>query len=289
MSSALKNSASVVVSVIQTQPVFGDVLGNLNRIKVQLDEAASKGSKLVILPELCTTGYMFETKIEAYELAEDLNSSSSIAMLTQWCQELDLEIVLGIAEKVGDKLFNSAALVTAEGLRGTYRKLHLWENENKFFEPGDLGVPVFDTKFGKLAILICYDLWFPEAVRSAVLQGADALCIPTNWVPIPGQDVTKTAMAVTLCQSMAHVNGVHIFAADRVGIERGQKFIGQSAIVKPSGWPAEGPAPEDVEAILTSTVDFSAGRRSRKWNAFNNPLADRRPMVYRDYLEIESL
>ena len=288
MTSALKNTGPVVVSVIQTQPVFGDVSGNLNRIKVQLDEAASIGSKLVVLPELCTTGYMFDTRSEAIELAEDLSASSSIATLTQWCQELDLVIVLGIAEKEGEKLFNSAALVTADGLEGTYRKLHLWENENKFFDPGDLGVPVFDTKFGKLAILICYDLWFPEAVRSAVLQDADALCIPTNWVPIPGQDETKAAMAVTLCQAMAHVNGVHIFAADRVGIERGQKFIGQSVIVRPTGWPAAEPAPENAEAILTSTVDFTAGRRSRKWNAFNNPLSDRRPAVYRDYLEIES-
>lgn len=275
------------VAVIQTEPVFGDVSGNLNRIKIHLSEAAAKGSKLVILPELCTTGYMFETREEARKLAEDLDSSNSISFLTQWCKEFDLEIVLGIAEKFGDKLYNSAVLVNATGINGRYRKLHLWENENRFFEPGDLGVPVFNTKFGKLAILICYDLWFPEALRSAVLQGADAICIPTNWVPIPGQDDSKNAMAVTLCQAMAHVNGVHIFAADRVGTERGQKFIGQSAIVSPAGWPSAGPADETKEQILFSVVDFTAGSRSRKWNAFNNPLSDRRPSIYIDYLNIE--
>jgi N-carbamoylputrescine amidase len=109
---------------------------------------------------------------------------------------------------------------------GTFRKMHLWAAENLFFEPGNLGFPVFKTPFGRIGTFICYDGWFPESYRLCALQGADIVCIPTNWVPIPGQDATREAMANILCMAAAHANSMFVAAADRVGVERGQPFIG---------------------------------------------------------------
>jgi N-carbamoylputrescine amidase len=166
------------------------------------------------------------------------------------------------------------------GLIGTYRKVHLWDNENTIFAPGDIGLPVFDTPLGRIGMLICYDLWFPEATRALALQGAELICVPTNWVPIPGQRPGAAAMATTLCQAAAHVNGVFVLAADRVGVERGQPFIGQSIIVGPTGWPEVAVASADDTALLTASIDVDRAEQSRAWNAFNNPLADRRPDVY---------
>jgi hypothetical protein len=91
-------------------------------------------------------------------------------------------VVADIRERSGDALYNSAAIVGPEGFIGTYRKVHLWGAENLFLEPGDLGVPVWKTEFDRMAVAICYDGWFPETYRLAALQGADILCVPTNWV-----------------------------------------------------------------------------------------------------------
>ncbi len=129
-------------------------------------------------------------------------------------------------------------------------------------------------------MLICYDLWFPEATRALALRGAEVICLPTNWVPIPGQRAGEAAMATTLCQAAAHVNGVFVLAADRVGVERGQPFVGQSAIVGPTGWPETEIARADEPQLLTARIDVDRAAASRHWNAFNDPLANRRPDVY---------
>ncbi|WP_405970504.1 nitrilase family protein [Streptomyces sp. NBC_00988] len=273
----------VTVAAVQTRPVIGEVDVNLAAIAEAVTQAAERGATLVVLPELCTTGYVFASREEAAALAEEIPSGPSTRFLTGLSARLGVHLVAGIAEREGDLLYNSAVLLGPDGHLGTYRKVHLWDNENTIFEPGNLGLPVFDTAFGRLGMLICYDAWFPEAFQALALQGVDAVCLPTNWVPIPGQQPGKPAMALSLCQAAAHVNSIHVIAADRVGTEREQPFIGQSIIVGPTGWPLTEPAgSQDPETVL-ATADLTDGRRLRRWNTHNDPLANRRPEVYAPY------
>jgi N-carbamoylputrescine amidase len=149
-----------------------------------------------------------------------------------------------------------------------------------FFEPGNFGVPVFDIPLGRIAIAICYDGWFPEVFRLAASRGADVVCIPTNWVPMPAQPSDRPAMATTLAMAAAHSNGLMVACANRTGTERGQSFIGQSLIVGGDGWPLAGPAPQDKDAILYAPFDVQRIRAGRALNAFNHVLRDRRPEEY---------
>jgi N-carbamoylputrescine amidase len=148
-----------------------------------------------------------------------------------------------------------------------------------FFARGDLGFPVFDTALGKVGVAICYDGWFPETFRQLALAGAEIVCIPTNWVPMPDQPAGEAAMANTLHRAAAHSNGIFIACADRVGIERGQPFEGQSLIIGPKGWPLAGPASRDRTETVSALVDLDAAGR-KDLNAFNSLLRDRRADIY---------
>ncbi len=271
----------VAVAVVQTEPVIGDVAGNLARIADAVTPAAADGARLVVLPELCITGYMFDDRSEALALAEEIPGGPSAQVLVELAQDLGVHLVAGFAERDGDALFNSSILTGPHGYVGRYRKVHLWDNENTIFTPGDVGLPVFDTDLGRVGMLICYDAWFPEAFRSLALQGVDVVCLPTNWVPIPGQRDGAPAMALTLCQAAAHVNSIHVLAANRVGNERGQEFIGQSALVGPTGWPLVEPASRWLPQTLVAEADLHSGPALRHWNSFNDPVENRRPEVYR--------
>jgi predicted amidohydrolase len=270
----------LTVASVQLRPVFGDTAANLAKASARIEEAVVQGARLVVLPELTNTGYAFASREEAYALAEEVPRGPTCVALGALAADLDVYIVIGLAERFGEKLFNTSAVIGPAGAVGKFRKVHLWSDENLVFEPGDLGFPLFHTPIGRIATMICYDGWFPEAYRACATAGADIVCIPTNWVPIPGQRAGQPAMATTLCMAAAHCNSVVVVAADRVGIERGQPFIGQSVIVSHTGWPLAGPASDDGEEILYADVDLAAARRDRSWNAFNNPLRDRRPDAY---------
>jgi predicted amidohydrolase len=234
----------------------------------------------LVLPELCNSGYVFETRTEAWNCAEQIPTGPASSAWSDFCREHGVYLVAGIAERDQDRLFNSSVVLGPDGYIGTFRKVHLWNRENLFFEPGDLGFPVFHTPIGRIATFICYDGWFPESYRSCALQGADIVCVPTNWVPIPGQAEGSPAMATILSQANAHSNSVYIAAANRIGTEREQPFVGQSVIVSYTGWPLAGPASPDEEEILYADVDLGAARTARNWNEFNSPIRDRRPDTY---------
>ncbi|WP_413197339.1 nitrilase family protein [Pararobbsia alpina] len=269
-----------IVACVQMEPHVGEKDRNVAESLRCVEEAASHGASLVVLPELANTGYVFESREEALGLAEVLSEGSTVKTWAEAARRLDVHIVAGITERDGDRLYNSAVLVGPSGLIGTYRKLHLWDRENIVFEPGNRGVPVFDLPFGRVSIAICYDGWFPEVYRLASSQGADIVCVPTNWVPMPAQPLDRPAMATTLAMAAAHSNGVMIACADRIGVERGQPFIGQSLIVGGDGWPLAGPAPQDREAILYAPIDVQRIRSARALSAFNHVLRDQRPDVY---------
>lgn len=268
------------IAVVQTEPHIGETDRNVERSCELIEEAAGRGAEVIVLPELCNTGYVFESRAEALVLAEAVPEGPTSARWLELCDRHGITLVAGIAEREGGKLFNSSAVLGPEGHVGTFRKLHLWNEESLWFEPGDRGVPVFQTPHGRIATFICYDGWFPECYRLAALGGAELVCIPTNWVPIPGQAEGQPAMATVLCMAAAHSNSVVVAAADRIGVERGQQFIGQSVIVSHTGWPLAGPASVGEEEILVADVDLVSARRDRRWNDFNDPLRDRRPDVY---------
>ncbi|BDA84864.1 hydratase [Aureimonas sp. SA4125] len=279
-----KPEAEVTVAVIQMEPVFGETARNVAHSIAMIEKAAGQGGQLMVLPELCNTGYVFASRAEAMALAEDIPSGPSTQAWMEVAARLNLHIVAGITERAGDLLYNSAVIVGPEGLIGRFRKMHLWADEALFFTPGDLGFPVFDTAIGRIGCHICYDCWFPESFRLAALQGAEIVCVPTNWVPIPGQDPKREAMANILVMAAAHSNSVFVAAADRVGTERGQPFIGQSLIASYTGWPVAGPASPTDEEILLATVNLADARRKRNWNAFNQVLRDRRTDSYAEML-----
>jgi predicted amidohydrolase len=278
------HETKIRIACIQMQPAMAKVEANVAHSLGLIGRAVELGAKLVVLPELSNTGYMFQSREEAFALSEPIPTGPTVKA---WCgiaAKHGLHLVAGICERDGAKLFNSAVLIGPAGYIGTFRKVHLWNEENLYFEPGDLGIPVFHTAIGRVGMAICYDGWFPETYRLAALQGADIVCVPTNWVPIPGQAEGREAMANILAMAAAHSNSIYIACADRVGTERGQPFEGQSLIVGHTGWPVAGPASRDKEEILTADVALGEARRARNWNAFNQVLRDRRSDLYDEML-----
>ncbi|CAI8693434.1 nitrilase family protein [Burkholderia pyrrocinia] len=274
------HARAFVIACVQMEPRIGAAQYNLAVALERIETAARNGAALIVLPELANSGYVFEDRDEALALAEPVPDGPTARAFEAIARRLNVHIVSGIAERDGARLYNSALFVGPGGYLGVYRKLHLWDNEKRFFEPGDRGVPVFDTPLGRIAMAICYDVWFPETFRLAAMQGADLVCVPTNWVPMPSQPDDRPGMATTLTMAAAHSNGVAIACADRVGIERGQPFIGQSLIVGGDGWPVAGPASVDREEIVYGTIDVARTRAGRALNARNHVLRDRRADIY---------
>ena len=279
------NESVVGVACLQMRPEVGEKARNVAHSVELIGQAHAQGARLMVLPELCNSGYVFESREEAFALAEMFANGETIHTWSALAARLRITLVAGYAERDGDLLYNSAAVIGPHGVLGNYRKLHLWGEEQLFFEPGNVGMPIFNTPFGRLACAICYDIWFPEVFRMAALRGADILCVPTNWVPMPAQRSALPVMANLLAMAGAHTNGMFVAAADRVGTERGQPFLGCSLIVDSRGWPVAGPASATDEEILVATVNLTDARRNRHLNTFNQVLRDRRPGVYRTVLD----
>jgi predicted amidohydrolase len=261
-------------------PRIGDKKGNIARSVELLEQAAAQGAKLIVLPELANTGYVFQSRSEAFELAEPIPDGESTQAWAAVARRCNVYVVAGIAERVENRLYNCAVLVGPEGFIGSYRKLHLWGDEHLYFEAGDVGLPIFHTEIGRIGMVVCYDGWFPETYRLLATLGADIVAMPTNWVPMAGQPDSMQAMATMLAMANAHSNGLNIVCANRVGVERDQPFIGQSLIVGPQGWPLAGPASNTQEEILYAQINLKATRQARQLNAFNHVLRDRRDDLY---------
>jgi len=273
-------SSEIVVACVQTAPEIGRKQDNVARGLLAIEQAAAQGAQVVVLPELCNTGYVFESRDEAFALAENVRDGESVQQWAEAARRLGLVIVAGFAERAGQSLYNSAAVLGPEGYIGRYRKLHLWNREHLVFEPGDIGLATFQTPLGLIAPVICYDGWFPEVYRQLALRGVDLVCMPTNWVPMAGQSEDERAMANTLAIANAHVSALNIACADRIGTERGQRFIGRSLIVAAGGQVLAGPASADREEILVTRIDLDSSRRASHFNDFNDALRDRRIDVY---------
>ncbi|NIH88203.1 nitrilase family protein [Amycolatopsis granulosa] len=277
------STSTIIAAAVQCDPQVGleNKDKNLARTLELIGAAADRGANLVVLPELVNTGYSFTTREEAYAHAEEL-TGPTVQAWTELARDRGLHVVGGITEVDGVRLFDTAVLIGPDGLIGHYRKNHLWNREKLVFAPGDLGFPVFDTHIGRIGLLICWDIWFPEVARLLAVQGADVICSVNNWVwtPPPLFDDAGRCMAAYLTMTASHVNGVPIVAANRVGEERGAKFLGCSLITGTNGWPASEVAAAEGETIISAELDLMASRSAPIWNELNDLWRDRRTDLY---------
>ena len=277
-------TSPVTAAAVQFDPRVGvaNKDANLKRTLELVNQAADRGATLVVLPELANTGYAFETREEAYAHAEPVPEGPTTDAWAALARERGIHLVGGLTECDGVRLFDTTVLIGPDGFIGKYRKTHLWNREKLYFTPGDLGFPVFDTRIGRIGLLICWDIWFPETARLLAVQGADVICSANNWVwtPPPLFDDAGRCMAAYLTMTASHVNNVAFVAADRVGEERGGKFLGCSLITGTNGWPVGGIAPAEGETIVYGDLDLVAARSALVWNELNDLARDRRTDLY---------
>ena len=284
MSESYSPVSPVRIAVIQYDPQVGleHCERNLDRGLALARRAVGEGANLIVLPELANTGYAFNSRAEAYAHAETLQDGPSLKAWADFAKEYQVYLAAGFSERDGLKLYDSAVLFGPEGRLGHYRKAHLWNQEKLWFTPGDLGFPVFETPIGRIGLLICWDIWFPEVPRLMAAQGADIICSLNNWVwtPPPLFDEAGRCMASYLTMTAAHVNNVYIAAANRVGSERGGRFLGCSLIAGTNGWPIGEVGSAEAEEILYADVDLSSARSAPIWNTLNDLPRDRRTDLY---------
>jgi N-carbamoylputrescine amidase len=269
-----------------------DPAANLAKAVARVEEAARRGADLVCLPELFRSQYFCQREDAAtFDLAEPVPGPST-AVLAQAARHSNVAVVAPIFERRAPGLYhNSAAVIDADGsLVGLYRKMHIPDDpayyEKFYFTPGDLGFPAYDTRAGRIATLICWDQWYPEAARLAALQGAAVLFYPTAIGWHPHEKVEHGAAQrdawVTVQRGHAIANGLYVAAVNRVGHETppgggaGIEFWGTSFVADPQGV-IVAQAPVDREEILVAEIDHARIEEVRRNWPF---LRDRRIDAY---------
>ena len=257
----------------QLAPQVGQADENRAMALAAITGAAADGADVIILPELTSSGYMFESADEAAALAIGADDP----LLEQWGQAGGGAVVIaGFCERGADgNIYNSAAVTGPDGVIGIYRKVHLWDREKLWFTPGDAPPRVFDTPAGRIGVLVCYDLEFPEMPRTLALAGAELIAVPTNW-PLMERPEGEHAPEVMVGMGAARVNRVAIACADRTGTERGQDWNAGTSIIDQDGWvraaqPGIGPAAAELD--LTRS-------RDKRYTGLADAFADRRPDLY---------
>jgi N-carbamoylputrescine amidase len=256
---------------------------NLEKAQRMARIAAERGAKMICFPELFQTPWFpMDIRPENFSLAEEVPGPTT-ALMQQLAKEMEAVFILPLFEKdPRGRYFNTAAVVDADGrLVGKYRKIHvpqipLWE-EKAYFQPGDLGFPIFDTRFGRVGIQICWDNFFPEGARILALKGAQAIFAPTAAAFASQEKWEKV-----ICASAA-MNGVFILRVNRVGKEPKQHFYGRSFCASPEGELIDPPSGAQEGVVLTE-IDLSEIERTRRVWTF---MRDRRPEVYGEMLRKE--
>ena len=240
------------VAVAQMEPRLAEKERNLDAALERLEEAAAAGAQLLVLPECAIPGYMFDSAEEALPYAEEIPGPTTEAFERE-CARLGVHAITGLLERDGDSLYNAAILVGPDGLIGSYRKTHLpFLGVDRFVTPGD-EFKVFDTALGRIGLIICYDLRFPEVTRTLALHGADMVALPTNF------PMAAKLQCDVIAPARAAENRIYLLVANRVGKERWGEFCGWSQIVDPYGTRlAE--AGETEEALLVADVELEKAR-----------------------------
>lgn len=257
------------VGFIQFAPKFARPRENLQHsVKLMSNENAD----LFVLPELCNTGYVFQSRGEIEKLAEPIPEGETCKRWEKFTARTDSYIVAGIAEQEGHDCYNSAVLIGPEGYVGKYRKSHLFLNEKRFFKPGDTGFSVFKAGKTKIGIMICFDWIFPEATRILALKGAEIIAHPSNLIFPYCMEAMRTR---------AIENHVYAITCNRTGTERGTTFHGESQVVGPDMKVlAKAGKKEDVQVVEIDPAEA----RKKEYTPVNNIFTDRRIELYRELL-----
>ena len=282
--------ASVTLGLVQMS-CTPDPEANMRKAMQCVREAAGRGAQIICLPELFRSQYFCQTEDHRFfSLAEPIPGPSTAA-LGKLAAELGVVIIASLFEKRAEGLYhNTAAVIDADGrLLGKYRKMHIPDDpqyyEKFYFTPGDLGFRSWDTRFGRIGVLVCWDQWYPEAARLTAMSGAQILFYPTaiGWLPPEKEEhgAQQQAAWETIQRSHAIANGVFVCAVNRVGYEEGPggglEFWGGSFVSDPGGrLIAKGATGEEV---LTATLDLGKVDASRTHWPF---LRDRRIDAYAD-------
>ena len=260
---------------------------NLARAEELIRRAAADGAQVILIQELFETPYFCQDQLpEFFELARPVEGNEGLARFQQLARELGVVLPFSFFERANQAYFNSVAMVDADGsMLGIYRKTHIPDGpgyqEKYYFNPGDTGFRVWDTRFGRIGLGICWDQWFPETARCLVLQGAEVLLYPTAIGTEPqypewdSRDHWQRVM-----QGHAAASMVPLVASNRIGLERGRAsemtFFGSSFIADQTGLKVA-EADRTEEAVLLHTFDLDAIRNLRaQWGCFR----DRRPEHY---------
>jgi len=283
------------VTVAATQMACGwDRDANIANAEKLIREAAARGANIVLIQELFETPYFCKDhQSQHFDLAHPLEGHPAVEHFRALARELGVVLPVSVFERADNAFFNSVAVVDADGsVLGIYRKSHIPEgpgyHEKFYFSPGDTGFRVFDSRYGKIGVAICWDQWFPEAARSMALLGAEILLYPTAIGSEP-QDpsIDSSGHWQRTMQGHAAANILPLVASNRIGTEQGEKytmtFYGSSFIASPTG---EKVAEADrvSEAVLTASFDLDEIRRYRRsWGIFR----DRRPELYYPILSLD--
>jgi predicted amidohydrolase len=260
------------LSVLQFQPKLLDVQENLSRLKALLEGIESD---LVVLPELVTSGYVFASQAEVLSVAETIPEGISFKCFAELAKRRNFSLVYGFPERSGEQVYNSSILINPDGSYHIYRKIHLFDREKLFFQPGDKAFEVHSAKHGvKIGMMICFDWQFPEATRSLALAGAQIICHPANLVLPWCQEAMKL-------RSLE--NRVFSVTANRTGKEiNGDaevSFTGCSQIISPMGEILLRLTPDEEGAI---TIEIDETKALNKHISMrNDAFADRRPELYK--------
>lgn len=255
------------IGFVQLAPVLGDLPATLSTIDRLL---AGVEADLLVLPELCNSGYNFRSHREAWETSESIADSPFLRHLESICRQRRMNMVSGFNERDGTRLYNAAVLVGPQGVIGRYRKLHLFLNEKDHFQPGDAGLPLFDIGLCRVGILVCFDWIFPETWRVLALKGADVICHPSNLV-LPG-------LAQRGVPIHALMNRIYVVTGNRVGTEGDLTYTGRSLVADPLGNVLV-EASAGGEEVGIAEIDVALAR-NKQVTPRNDILADRRPEEY---------
>ncbi|RRJ67276.1 nitrilase [Paenibacillus oralis] len=264
------SSREWIAAAVQFHPVHGVPERNRQAMAALLREAAAHGAKLIVFPEMASSGYVWESREEISPFVEPIPGPTTNALL-EMTSRYDCYAVVGLPEldlKTG-AYYNSAVLIGPHGVIGVYRKTHLFAADPRWAREGGEGVQVYHTPLGKIAMLICMDAMYFEPSRLAALQEADIVAFPTNWVGGGNNPPSNT------WRLRAWENGVNWIAANRSDLERGAQFTGGSGIISPNGEVQQSKV--SGEGIVYGVVKASGERRRRQ-------LKGRRPQAYQELL-----
>ena len=283
------------VTVAATQMACSnDTDKNVNNAEKLVRQAASEGAQIILIQELFESQYFcMDQKEELFELSKPFENHPTIKKFSELAKELKVVLPVSFFEKANRAHYNSVAIVDADGsVLGKYRKSHIPDGpgyqEKFYFNPGDTGFKVWDTKYAKIGVGICWDQWFPEAARSMVLSGAELLLYPTAIGGEPEDDgFDSSDMWQRAMIGHSASNQIPVIASNRIGTEKGidieNYFYGRSFVTNHVGDKiAEGS--RDKEEVLIGKINLSEAETLRNvWGVFR----DRRPELYKGLLNLD--